>query len=49
MVNNSFSMLPAEATFDAWRERAPDGFRFVAATLIDLLSKRGLEVATPGP
>jgi uncharacterized protein YecE (DUF72 family) len=28
-VNNSFYMLPKEATFDRWREATPDGFLFV--------------------
>ncbi len=28
-VNNTFYMLPAESTFDRWREQAPPGFRFV--------------------
>jgi len=28
-VNNSFYMLPKEATFDRWRERTPPGFLFV--------------------
>lgn len=28
-VNNSFYMLPKEATFDGWRERTPAGFLFV--------------------
>jgi uncharacterized protein YecE (DUF72 family) len=28
-VNNSFYVLPKEATFDRWRETAPPGFRFV--------------------
>lgn len=28
-VNNSFYMLPKEATFDRWREETPNGFLFV--------------------
>ncbi len=28
-VNNSFYMLPKEATFDKWREETPEGFLFV--------------------
>lgn len=28
-VNNSFYMLPKEATFDRWREESPKGFIFV--------------------
>ena len=28
-VNNSFYMLPKEATFDRWREATPEGFLFV--------------------
>jgi uncharacterized protein YecE (DUF72 family) len=28
-VNNTFYMLPAESTFDRWREQVPPGFRFV--------------------
>lgn len=28
-VNNSFYMLPKEATFDRWREGTPNGFLFV--------------------
>jgi uncharacterized protein YecE (DUF72 family) len=28
-VNNSFYMLPKEATFDRWREGTPEGFLFV--------------------
>jgi uncharacterized protein YecE (DUF72 family) len=28
-VNNSFYMLPKEATFDRWRDSSPEGFLFV--------------------
>ena len=27
-INNSFYRLPSEATFDKWREQAPDGFLY---------------------
>lgn len=42
-VNSTYYRLPPEATFDAWREQTPPGFRFVVKAPGSITHERRLE------
>lgn len=41
-VNNTFYGVPAEGTFDGWRDRAPEGFLYAIKTHRDITHRRRL-------